>query len=115
MKRRGFLGSLLGSTSLAVVSPIATADTQKPNPLSGNKPFVRVFKPVKTGDRLVCSKALDDLPHAWVVGGNEKAHCVALMDATFKFSNPHVDENGELSSVEEKGSPYSQVIVVDVI
>ena len=116
MKRRGFLGSLLGGSAAVAVSPVS-ANISSKNPLVGGEkmPFVRVFYPVKIGDRLIVSKVDGDYPHAHAAVSGEVAHCVSIMNADLKFYNPKILENGDLEWISDKGRSYSSVIVVNVL
>jgi hypothetical protein len=117
MERRSFLTkltSLVGGGAF-ISLPASAQKIEHKNPLKGNNEFVRVYMPVKTGDRLICSEMNGDYPSAWPVKEGEEAHCVAKMDAPFEFYNAQM-VNEELVYIKQKGPPPpSQIVVVDKI
>lgn len=103
MKRRSFLGAILGGGAAATV-PVAV--TAKPkNPLTGRKTvFVRVTSPVYEGDRLMCAVVDDGVIDGWKAREGEAVHAIAMTTTDF-FK----------SEVPSGLVPYHQIVVARVV
>lgn len=93
MKRRGFLGALIGTPAAALAGTVHAKPVFKAPGKSG---FVKIAQDVKEGDRLFCSDRGDGMIDAWHAEG--EFHAIALHDVNMAmFSrNPFIDSNGKL-------------------